>query len=224
MPNQSRKPLPKSRAILEVMYRHCCICIERANIAIHRGAQQIRILFEWEEGKVNWDEVVKRLRSINESHQRERDIKMSDASGLWPYCEEELIAAAEENFEKGGLARINGAKMVTDEKTARQFARSSVLFLLGQRIHITALQDLRNRVFEALEQQSADTRADTESLLASAAPRNEDVALLYLKILREKGPGKSEMQIALEFTDGNRARADTLLRGVRRYKKRLSGQ
>jgi hypothetical protein len=84
------------------------------------------------------------------------------------------------------------------------------------------LRDLRKQIFEALESNRADTSADTADLLAEAAPRNDDIALLHLKIIREKRPGKSEISIALEFTNGAPTRAASLLRGVRRYRQRLS--
>ncbi len=92
---------------------------------------------------------------------------------------------------------------------------------MGQRLHVTALQRLRLRVFNALESKSADTVADIEAFLAKIAPRNADIATLHIKLIRELGSGKSQNVIALDFTKGDAAHAAHLLRGVRRYRDRL---
>src|SRR5688572_21572251 len=43
-PLQSQKPLPKSRAVLETMFKHCDLCIAGAKTARHRSRQKFRLL------------------------------------------------------------------------------------------------------------------------------------------------------------------------------------
>jgi hypothetical protein len=94
--------------------------------------------------------------------------------------------------------------------------------ITGQRLHVALLDRLKQSIFEALESKGADTGADLETFLAKVAPRKADIATLHMRLVREGGRGKSENQIALEFTNGDCKRAGSLLRGVRRYRIRLS--
>ena len=197
------------------------MCLQRARNAIHRSEHKVRLLFDLDDGKIRFEDLVLRVRQIDDAHQQDRDTSTTEIKALWPYCEIELLEAAGEHMSKGGLAVVGGSE-VTDEQTANEFAKSTIGLVLGQRLHVTALQRLRQRIFVALETKGADTGADTEAFLAETAPRNDDIAVLYLKIIREKQPGMSEKQIALDFTDGDKVRANSLLRGVRRYRNRLS--
>jgi hypothetical protein len=214
------KPLPRNRAVLEIMFKHCDLCIHRARNALHRSQQKVLMLFDLDDGKLAFSEMIARVKEIDEAHQRDRDTSLTEIESLWPYCEIDLLSAAGDYMSQGGMA-VAGSQSVVDEKTANEFARSGALLFLGQRLHVTALQRLRHRIFEALESKSADTGADIEALLAKLAPRNDDIASLHLKLIREQKPGKSQNQIALDFTKGDRERAASLLRGVRRYRNRL---
>jgi len=218
--SNSSKTLPKNRAILESMFKHCDICIERARNAIHRSAQKIRYLWDYADGKISWEELRRRTQQIDEVHQRVRDSAITEIEALWPFCEIELLAAAGDHMEHGGLA-IAGIE-VRDQQGANKLAKSSAELLMGQRLHVTALQRLRHRIFESLEAKGgADAGADIEAFLAKIAPRNADVADLHVKLIRLAGSGKTQNEIALDFADGKRDRAASLLRGVRRYRERL---
>jgi hypothetical protein len=217
----SPTPLPKSRTILETMFKHCDICIERARNARHRSRQKIRLLFDRDDGKLSFEELRRRMQPIDEAHHRDRDTSTVEIEELWPYCEPELLAGAAAYLNQAEPA-VKGDEYVKDEQTAQEFAKATVDLGLGQKIHLIALQRLRHRIFEAIESERADTGADIEEFLAKIAPRNADIATLHTKLIREQGSGKSQIEIALDFTDGDRDRADHLLRGVRRYRNRLN--
>ncbi len=216
------EPLPTSRAVLEVMFKHCDECIRRVDTAIHRSQSKIDILSAWGDGKIKWPEVKKRTQQIDEVHQLDRDTFTYEVETLWRYCDPDQLAKADELLREGQLA-VSEDRIV-DEKSSHQIALSGVALIMGQRLYAHLLRGLRDRILEVLEAERADTGADIEALLAKIAPRNDDIATLYLKIIREKRSGKSENQIALDFTDDDKARADTLLRGVRRYRERLAGK
>ena len=48
-------------------------------------------------------------------------------------------------------------------------------------------------------------------------PRNDDIMRLAREIQKGERLGLPKIQVALEFTKGNRPRAESLLRGLRRY-------
>ncbi len=67
--------------------------------------------------------------------------------------------------------------------------------------------------------QSADTRADTSRKNLTRVPRNNDVLRLHQKLVKEADKGRSQIDIARDFTEGDAKKADSLLRAVRRFRK-----
>jgi len=86
---------------------------------------------------------------------------------------------------------------------------------------VAVFQRLQGRVLHRLEEVGADTRADTLRRIARFLPRNHEITRLYLAIENAQPTDSSEGELALDFTHGDAQRAQTLLRGVRRYRQRL---
>jgi hypothetical protein len=86
---------------------------------------------------------------------------------------------------------------------------------------VAVFQRLQRRILNRLEDVGADARADTLKRIARVVPRNADILKLYFKIEEESASESSQNEIAIEFTEGDVTRARSLLRGVRRFRKRL---
>jgi hypothetical protein len=64
-----------------------------------------------------------------------------------------------------------------------------------------------------------DNSADTKPKKTAFVPRDRDVLRLAKKTEDEKGKGRTQIDIAIEFTGGDENRAKSLLRAVRRFRK-----
>jgi hypothetical protein len=71
------------------------------------------------------------------------------------------------------------------------------------------------------ERGRADRSADTKKKKRLYVPQNKDVLKLAQKLERDAGNGLSQNKIALEFTEGDKRRASSLLKGVWRYRQSL---
>jgi hypothetical protein len=182
----------------------------------------MRALLDWNDGKLSWSEVQQRRRNVDGAYKRDRDECRPDFESLWPFCDPELLNHVTDCLITGRLAASETGFVATDAKSGEQQAASAAALFIGQKLHVDMLRGLKEKISEELEKKSADTRADTEEIFAENAPRNESIMTLYWKIKREGASGKPEIQIALEFTEGDRKRAESLLRGVRRLRNRLS--
>jgi hypothetical protein len=64
---------------------------------------------------------------------------------------------------------------------------------------------------------TADTKTDKKKKSSSRIPANDDISRLARKVLKELPVIGSKKEIALDYTDGDKKKAETLLRGLRRY-------
>ncbi len=65
--------------------------------------------------------------------------------------------------------------------------------------------------------QVADKSADTSNKKKLVVPRNVEVLKLAIEIKAEKSKGRSKEDVAIEFTNGDQTKAESLLRSLRRY-------
>jgi len=80
---------------------------------------------------------------------------------------------------------------------------------------------LEQAIADAIDAIGADACADTERFCREMLPINDDITRLYLRLLRNNDGTTPERVIALEFTNNDASKASSLLRGVRRLRKRI---
>jgi hypothetical protein len=69
---------------------------------------------------------------------------------------------------------------------------------------------------ESLRMATADTSADTRKKKREAFPRTKEPVLLARRINDPANHGRTQIAIALDFTEGNERKAENLLRTIRR--------
>ncbi len=85
---------------------------------------------------------------------------------------------------------------------------------------IDLIRDLQRRVISALDEVEslrADKETDRYRPSAARVPQNMEVVRLAHEIGRSSCDSVSQVEVALQFTDGDKQRADNLLRQVRRF-------
>lgn len=87
---------------------------------------------------------------------------------------------------------------------------------------IDSFRALQQRIISALERSSADKSSDNRRLSRVKLPKNPNVLHLAIKINENIDQELSQHDIALQFTAGNKKRADNLLRQLRRFPTLLS--
>ena len=70
---------------------------------------------------------------------------------------------------------------------------------------------------DQLEHVGADTSADKSAERKRRVPRDLNILRLAILINENHGKGRSQNELALQFTGGNKKRAQSLLRNLRRY-------
>lgn len=104
------------------------------------------------------------------------------------------------------------------DREAQDWARAIDRLVQAQRALATVLHTFQANVITALDR--ADTSADT--VLKSAKPPNDSRALkLYFELLRNSDPDRSETSIAQDFVCVHGGNPQSLLKAVRRFRKRL---
>ncbi len=172
------KPLPKNRAVLEVLFKLSDLCFQRARNVIHRSQQKLRLLNDFGDGKITFAELSARNREIDDTQKRDKDGTLAEIDTLWPYCEIELLQAAGDHMSQGGMA-VAGLT-VADETMANQWLKSCIELLQGQRLHAIALLRLRERIFQALEGR-ARTRARTRRLFWQKSNRVKGISQYFIE-------------------------------------------
>lgn len=214
--------LPESKVTLKSLHALCEQCLELADRARHRNEQCLRHYLDLGEGKIDFPTLQRHFQQVGEFHASDRNNYVPDAPALLQYFAPESADVLQEALNLGGHST---SFTPANPVQAEQWAASAISLITGQRLHVLLLRDLKKRIEEKLEasnqKTSADSSADIEKILAKIAPQNEAVRNLHLKLQREMGSSTSQRQIAIEFTDGDAPRADSLLRQVRRYRKKL---
>ena len=220
-PQSNSKPLPKSRSVLVSMLTLCDECLRFADVARHRLEQKFQIGAAFGANTISAAVYDRRLASIERAQEQAADDYVPGADELWPYFDQKSLKQMQSLFEASRPdSSILGATERSSENFLGMMAAAVVANIGAQRMHVALLKQLRFDVAKALEH--ADIRADTEKVLARSLPKNDKILALHHRLCHKRDSGESEMSIALEFTDGNRTLADTLLRGVRRHRKRMS--
>ena len=68
------------------------------------------------------------------------------------------------------------------------------------------------------DQLRANTKTNTKKKKRFLLPQSPEVRKLCKKLKRDLAPGVQQIDVALDFTEGNRKKADNLLQQCRRYK------
>ncbi|MFC1597190.1 hypothetical protein ACFL5Q_04525 [Planctomycetota bacterium] len=74
---------------------------------------------------------------------------------------------------------------------------------------------------EGLAERTADSETDSAKLNALRVPDNPEILRLAKKIRQERQTGATMKEIAIDFTDGDETKAESLLRQLRRYRNLL---
>lgn len=207
------------------------------SIAIQRDAKRAELL--WIAGtRGSSPEVARQVEYLQDASWR--SVGVQSVVDIAPYLDQAALKAADRRIKFGEDAAADGNDLIHQNSWFLCLIGSAYkAVVLGQIVRYEALLELRKKLMVALEgsphetspvdldmsakpaKGRADKSADIEKIMAENEPRNEDVRSLHLKLQRDAGPGKSQIAIALEFTGDNEVRANSLLRGVRRYRNKL---
>lgn len=105
--------------------------------------------------------------------------------------------------------------------TIREVEIAGVLVPVSEGQVLVDRDDLRiqlSRLASRLRRLPIAAGADDSADTLKKIPKNPDVLGLCKKLSRESGNGKSENEIAREYTGGNERKAMSLLRSARRYR------
>lgn len=219
------KPLPKSRAVLETMFKQCANCLEAADRVCQLDRRKLELFLEFGDGHVGFEQLQRGLATLQAGGEELLNNYVAGTELVWPYCSPLGVARFKHFHAQGAEAIDDGLRLLASTRHAT-FANMVVagyaMATHAQHLHVSLLKSLQGTILPALESAGADAGADTEAFLARIHPRNDAIANLHAKLVRERDTGKAQIQIALDFTSGSRKQADSLLRGVRRYRKKLS--
>ena len=213
------QPLPTNRFVLEDLFKRCSACYEAADVALHRNRQSARNLFEFVDRAITLETLQSRQHQIDSHFQSDRTDRSPNCDDLWQYC---LPEAVRDMNELGTLGAAVTQPVAADASEADLSAHAARIahWLAALKLRASLLALLRGQLAERLERAdvpvSADTVADAAKKIAGIEPRNSDILLLYARIERERQLRSSD------FTEGNVKRAESLLRGVRRYRQSLA--
>jgi hypothetical protein len=137
------------------------------------------------------------------------------SSGLDALIEKQQSAAG------GMTALVPKSQTRFDPKRWKRCVAAFVELVAAERAIIELISDLQSRIVAALdetERYSADINADKKRKSSRLVPENDDVKRLADRINRDLRYGGSKRSIAIEFTGGDEALADRLLRQLRRFR------
>lgn len=138
---------------------------------------------------------------------------------LLPYVDPTAFANARQRLESSKDALRSAAKNPKDDFKFPGSAITALASLAKALFDFTKLfRALRAEIFERLEKATADSGADKKRKNMPKVPQNLEIVRLAQIIGRNKEPGETQLSIALRFTKGDRKKADSLLRQVRRHK------
>ena len=223
MASQAPKPLPKSRTVLRTLYDRCEGCVQLAERYLYRGRRWLQLIEKCRDGKITFEELRQGSQQLLEHGEADQNNFLPDPFELMSHCDPDAVQLMHE-LGKAGRACATGEAMqgVKDDATAAKFWDTVLNWGRAHSLHLALLRDLSGRIATALDMPSgADKSADIAKIMEKLAPRNDEVSQLHRKLLLEEGSGKSQNAIALEFTDGDKERATSLLRQVRRYRENL---
>ncbi len=209
-------PLPKSLVIRNIMLKDCCEELDEVNRIRQRNDLRRDMARAIAEGEsTDAAAQAQQLQSLQRAMDEAAATGFPSSDLLWDYCDRTAIKVATKMTAEGAFALSEAVKTADAEKIIAAYDT----ICHGNRLQVQSLQQLRDKLVAAIE--GADTCADIEKILLEIGPENRDVLLLHRKLLREARPGVTNIGIALDFTDNNRTRANSLLRQVRRYKQDL---
>ena len=222
------RPLPKDRTALRALHDDCVASLQSADRSRHRNERTIELYRRFGNSQIIFAELNEQVDELRANHERDQNNYAPSAEHLLPYCDPGLVVTLTSLCEVGAFAFTRSLQHnpIKDQADADKFARSHVSYTCSRKLKVYLLRDLRDRIAEALQPGSsrtaADTSADIARILAKIDPRNPDITGLQRFLERNRDSGESQRQLAIQFTDGNEKQADTLLRGLRRYRSNLT--
>lgn len=225
----SKKSLPSNKATLEILLAQ-----------VNRGIEWFEPLIAAQRFKAqHLGKAVRDPYSILPDLQLERSLRermrLHTALGgpsndlLAGFIDQEALDKIGQNRQAAAARLTSIARgQITDEHWAP--AAAAILQIAdADAAFVGLLKDLREQIMIKLEsdeatasaETGADSGADTKQKNANICPprwpENSEVLKLALEIKKKSGAGKSQNQVAVEFTNGDLKKAATLQRQLRRF-------
>jgi hypothetical protein len=221
----NRKPLPRSREALTGLLRALENALGFLEPNLHGERMRLAELRKTLREPLRILQQRSFLKAVAEANERRFAQGGPSVSVLVPYVD---AAKMERLFDRHKAARAKLVPPAGAEPGNVQAWRPATVALgdvvAAESGIIAHLRDLQQRVIDALDEKEqsdadkTDKNADKKSSSRVCLPRNLDVLRLAQEINR-RGEGElSQIDIAIQFTEGDERRAHSLLRQLRRYR------
>jgi hypothetical protein len=219
--------LPTSREALRSLFEECEQCLKSAERSHYRNTRLLDCLSRLDGSDYSFSDFLKDRDAIYENSDREKNNYQPSAEHVLQYCDAGLLVTFQSLCSVGAPAVVlELQKPITNAADAEELKTAFVSYACSRNLKVHLLRELRDRVGTALAHsdtaKGADTSADISKILAKIEPKNSDITALFRFLSRNEGSGESQMSLAVQFTQGKVTRAKSLLRGVRRYVRRLN--
>jgi hypothetical protein len=211
--------LPRDRKTLSLLLDKVSGALEFLGSSHHQQQHWLRILCNTAKDRYSILAQREFLDSLKSAAIKRFAIGGPSLSPLDKYLDQKKLTSAVAKLEtaKAGLSPSTPKTLDTAElqRCADAFQR----FFTAEADVIEVFRAFQLKVIAALEKCADKTDNDTDKFGADlvSLPKNLDVARLAKLIRDNRRVERSKMAIALQFTEGNKKRARSLLRQLRRY-------
>jgi hypothetical protein len=211
--------LPRSREALALLLQRVAALLEYLNKAHHSQRERLKILQRAVANRYSVLDGRTFLNELSAESTKNAAAGGPELSALLDYVDWQQFRTALDRF-KQAIAGLRGSIPKSWSPHAVQASAEADERLVDAQTELMeTFRNLQQRILSALERSAdkSDKSADKSPAQPIRLPRNPDVIDLA-KRLNDKAPaGRSQMEIAVEFTDGDEELAASLLRQVRRY-------
>lgn len=212
-------PLPSSREALGTLLHEVGKIIEQLNVVLQH--QRFRVDTIRKSTSKSWTKALGRRELLRAMHATSTELWAKGIPSLRlvdSYLSQERLHYLADEYHR----LTNRLHQSIDKRPQNLAECASSLEEVAnvQEDFLTMMLELRSRIMVALDRLT-DTDADTRKKSLVNPPRNPKTLELYLRLEGRDPKETSERAFATDFCDGDAKEAETLLKGVRRFRNRL---